>query len=75
MPKKEIAERAAKTFIEAFVSTLLTGLAANAAGGINLTTLQKIAAPVAISALAAGLSAVWNGFGSGVRNQGSVNSR
>ena len=39
MSKKEIAERAAKTFVEAFISALLTGLAANAAGGINLTAL------------------------------------
>ena len=69
MSKKEIAERAAKTFVEAFISALLTGLASNAAGGINLTALQKIAVPVAISALAAGLSAVWNGLGSGIREQ------
>ena len=52
MNKKDILERALKTFIQAFLATFAVSVES-----ISDITTAKIAA---ISAIAAGISAVWN---------------
>jgi len=59
MSKKELIERALKTFVEAFIPTLAAAI--GAADVTNLETLPRVLAAVAISAAATGISAVWNG--------------
>lgn len=55
---KDVAVRAAKTFIEAFVAFVGAELA-----GMDLFAIDKgMWAAVALSAAAAGISAVWNGM-------------
>ncbi len=61
MNKKEIISRAVKTFIEAAVGYALVSL-----GDLNITNgdldlMPKTLTCVLISAIAAGVSAVWNG--------------
>lgn len=55
---KDVAVRAAKTFIEAFVAFVGAELA-----GMDLFAIDKgMWAAVGVSAVAAGISAVWNGM-------------
>ena len=55
---KDVAARAAKTFIEAFVAFVGAELA-----GMDLFSIDKgMWAAVGVSAVAAGISAVWNGM-------------
>ena len=55
---KDVAVRAAKTFIEAFVAFVGAELA-----GMDLFAIEKgMWAAVGLSAAAAGISAVWNGM-------------
>ena len=55
---KDVAVRAAKTFIEAFVAFEGAELA-----GMDLFAIDKgMWAAVGVSAVAAGISAVWNGM-------------
>lgn len=63
MTKKEIATRALKTFIQAFISTLLTEITALATQVGNFDDIDlswKIALPIVIPAIAAATSALWN---------------
>ncbi len=54
---KDILIRAAKTFVQAFISYL----SIDAFFGVtDLTTLKKLALSLLVGALAAGVSAVWN---------------
>ena len=55
---KDVAVRAVKTFIEAFVAFVGAELA-----GMDLFSIDKgMWAAVGVSAVAAGISAVWNGM-------------
>lgn len=55
---KDVAVRAVKTFIEAFVAFVGAELA-----GMDLFAIDKgMWAAVGVSAVAAGISAVWNGM-------------
>lgn len=63
MTKKEIAIRALKTFVQSFISTLLTeitALAAQVGNFDNIDLSWKIALPIVIPAIAAATSALWN---------------
>ena len=62
MDKKNILERAVKTFVEAFISTILTEVCAVlSSSNFNDVGLSwKLFMPVIVSALAAALSAAWN---------------
>ncbi|MBQ6164801.1 MAG: hypothetical protein IJK23_10040 [Clostridia bacterium] len=63
MDKKDIAVRAAKTFVQAFFGVLVPELAAILNGGFtDLPTFWKAVAPFVAAALAAGISAAWNGL-------------
>jgi len=55
-----IAERAFKTFFEAFIPAIVAALAA--ADYTDLDTLPRVMAAILISAAATGISAVWNGI-------------
>ena len=54
---KNITERVVKTFIQAFVSALSID---SLFGVTDLDTLKRVLVSIAIAALAAGISAVWN---------------
>ena len=56
--RKEIIERALKTFVEAFIPTFIAALAA--ADYTNVEILPRILVSILISAAATGISAVWN---------------
>ncbi len=58
MNKKEIAERALKTFVEAFFPVFISALAA--ADRLDFSELKAVLVSALISASAAGLSALWN---------------
>ena len=58
--KKQIVERALKTFVEAFIPTFAAALAA--ADYTDMETLPRVLIAIAISAAATGISAVWNGI-------------
>ena len=57
---KDIIERAAKTFVEAFVSSIIANLSLFADSLGDMATLKGVAISVGIGALAAGISAAWN---------------
>jgi len=58
---KDILIRAGKTFVQAFLGVLVPELCAVLGGGLNGAGAFKIAiTPVICSALAAGISVVWN---------------
>lgn len=62
MDKKDIAVRAAKTFVQAFFGVLIPEIVTLLNGGFtDLPTFWKAASPFIAAALAAGISAVWNG--------------
>lgn len=54
---KDIAVRAAKTFVQAFLSAISVDALL---GVTDLDALKRIALPMLIAGTAAGLSAVWN---------------
>lgn len=57
---KNILERAGKTFVEAFVSSIIANLALfNDALG-DAAALKSVAISVGVGAVAAGISAAWN---------------
>ena len=56
---KDVIIRAAKTFIQAFLSYLSIDMFI---GITDLNALKKIALSVLVGAIAAGISAVWNSF-------------
>lgn len=60
--KKDILERAGKTFVQAFISTILTEVCAllSSPSFDALNFSWKIFMPVLVSAIAAALSAAWN---------------
>lgn len=58
--KSQVFERAMKTFVEAFIPSLVTALAA--ADYTDLDTLPRVMIAVILSAVATGISAVWNGI-------------
>lgn len=61
MDKKDIAIRAAKTFVQAFLGVLIPEVVTVLNGGFpDASTAWKAAAPFVAAALAAGISAVWN---------------
>lgn len=63
MNKKNVAERAVKTFVEAFFSTLVPEIVVIGTGGLtDITTIWKTLTPFIIAALATAISATWNGL-------------
>ena len=60
MSGKEIALRAAKTFLQAFVPVVIAALRASDA--LRLDELKAVLLSALVSGAAAGLSAVWNLF-------------
>jgi len=58
--KKQVLERAIKTFVEAFIPAIVTALAA--ADYTDIDTLPRVLIAVLLSAAATGISAVWNGI-------------
>lgn len=58
--KKNVLERALKTFVEAFIPAIVAALAA--ADYTDLEMLPRIMTAILISAAATGISAVWNGI-------------
>lgn len=55
---KDIALRAVKTFVQAFVPVLISAFAA--ADGTRFAELKALGSAALVSATAAGLSAAWN---------------
>ncbi len=63
MTKKEIAIRALKTFVQAFFGVLIPEIVVLLNGGFtDVSTAWKALSPVIAAALAAGISAAWNGI-------------
>ena len=61
MNKKEVIERAVKTFIEAFFCVFIPELVAILNGGFpDISVAWKVFAPVISAALATAISATWN---------------
>ncbi|MBR1811871.1 MAG: hypothetical protein IJ766_09570 [Clostridia bacterium] len=61
MTKKDIAIRALKTFVQAFLGVLVPEIVTILNGGFtDVSTAWKALSPFIASALAAGISAVWN---------------
>ena len=61
MDIKDIAIRAVKTFVQAFLGVFLTALCGFLKDGFSdLPTFKKALAPVVAAALSAGICAVWN---------------
>ena len=58
--RKNVLERALKTFVEAFIPTMVAALAG--ADFTDLEALPRVLVAIAISAAATGISAVWNGI-------------
>lgn len=59
---KELAERAAKTFAEAFISSVVANLALFTDSLGDYAKLKGVAVAVGVGAFAAAISAVWNGI-------------
>lgn len=61
MDKKDIAIRALKTFVQAFLGVLIPEAVTLLNGGFaDISAAWKVLSPVIAAALAAGISAVWN---------------
>ena len=54
----DVAERAIKTFLQAFVSSISVDLLI---GVTDFDTFRKVGISMLVAALAAGISAAWNG--------------
>lgn len=61
MSAKEIVSRAVKTFIQAGVSYLVVNFSAIAFDFADMDAMTSAVTTLAVAALAAGISAVWNG--------------
>ena len=59
---KELAERAAKTFAEAFISSVVANLALFTDSLGDYAKIKSVAVAVGVGAFAAAISAVWNGI-------------
>lgn len=57
---KDILERAAKTFVEAFVSAIIANLALFTDSLGDYGKLKAVAISVGVGAIASGISAAWN---------------
>ncbi len=61
MTTKEIAIRALKTFVQAFLGVLIPEIVTILNGGFtDVNTFWRTVSPFVAAALAAGISAVWN---------------